>query len=225
MTYTLVHLLFFIQMEKYNQALRYEIFNSWEYWFLDDIIKKSKIVFDVWWHLGYFTEYCLSLNQELLIHFFEPVKEFIDEAKNRIRHKNISWNNSAIMNKHWFHHFFINPEKTMQSSIFNGTFLNPEWTKTKIIIEKLDDYIDNRKFNTIHLVKMDIEWSEFDVIQSIWTKHFHMIENLCIEYHILDRDFEKKFDLMVDKLRKIYKNLDVMPSKYTDKVWYIFARK
>jgi len=212
-------------MNKYDKALRYEIFDGWEYWFLDDIIKKSEIIFDVWWHLWYFTEYCLSLNQDLWIHFFEPVKEFLDEAKNNIRHTNISWNNSAIMNKNWLHHFFINQEKSMQSSIFNQTFLNPEWSTTKVIIERLDDYIDNRKFNKIHLIKMDIEWSEFDVIQSLSHKHLNMIENICIEYHIFDSNFEKKFNLMLDKLKKTYKKVDIMPGKYTDKVWYIFASK
>ncbi|MCF7834457.1 FkbM family methyltransferase [Candidatus Gracilibacteria bacterium] len=212
-------------MEKYNKALRYEIFENREYGFLDEIIKNSKIIFDIGGHVGYFTEYCLGLNQDLLIHFFEPVKDFLDEAKNRLRYENIYWNNSAIMNKNGFHNFFVNQEKNMQSSIFNQTFLNPEGTISKIIIKRLDDYIDDRKFDKIHLVKMDIEGSEFDVIQSLGEKHLDMIENLCIEYHILDRNFENKFDLIIDKLKNNYKNLDIMPSIYTDKVGYIFARK
>jgi hypothetical protein len=41
----------------------------------------------------------LGLNQELSIHFFEPVKELLDDAKNRLRVANIAWNNSAIMDK------------------------------------------------------------------------------------------------------------------------------
>jgi hypothetical protein len=41
----------------------------------------------------------LGLNQELSIHFFEPVKELLDDAKDRIRGKNIAWNNNAIMDK------------------------------------------------------------------------------------------------------------------------------
>ena len=212
-------------MEKYNKALRYEIFENWEYGFLDNIIKDSKIVFDIWWHLWYFTEYCLSLNLELYIHFFEPVKEFFDYAQNKIRYKNISWNNSAIMDKNWLHHFFVNQEKSMQSSIFNNNFLNPKWSQTKVIVQRLDDYIENRKIERIHLVKIDIEWSEFDVIHSLSKKHLNMIDNLCIEYHILDKDFVRKFDLMIDKLREIYKHLDVIPGKYTQNVWYIFARK
>jgi len=72
---------------------------------------------------------------------------------------------------------------------------------------------------------MDIEWSEFDVIQSLSHKHLNMIENICIEYHIFDSNFEKKFNLMLDKLKKTYKKVDIMPGKYTDKVWYIFASK
>jgi len=212
-------------MEKYNKALRYEIFKNWEYRFLDNIIRGSKIIFDIWWHLWYFTEYCLGLNTDLHIHFFEPVKEFFDYAQNKIRHKNISRNNSAIMDKDWLHHFFVNQAKSMQSSIFNNNFLNPTWAKTTVIIKRLDNYIDNKKIEKIHLVKMDIEWSEFDVIQSLSKKYLDLIDNLCIEYHILDKDFVRKFDLMIDKLKEIYTHLDVMPSKYTPKVWYIFARK
>jgi hypothetical protein len=45
-----------------------------------------------------------------------------------------------------------------------------------------------------------------------------MIENICIEYHIFDSDFEKKFNLMLDKLKKTYKKVDIIPGKYTDRV-------
>lgn len=212
-------------MNKYNKALRYEIFENKEYWFLENIIKESKVVFDIWWHVWYFSEYCLRLNKDLFIHFFEPVKEFLDEARGRIDHNKIYRNNSAIMNNNWFHHFFVNSEKSMQSSIFNNTFLNPVWIRTKVIIERLDDYIDSRKIEKINLLKMDIEWSEFDVINNMWDNHLDMIDNICIEYHILDKDFEKKMETTVDKLKNIYKNLDIIPSKYTPNIWYIFAKK
>lgn len=212
-------------MDKYEQALKYEIFKNKEYWFLDNIIKQSNIVFDIWWHLGYFSEYCLEINQSLIIHFFEPVKESFEKAQNRINHMDIYWNNSAIMDKNGISEFFINSEKTMQSSFFNKNFLNPMWVQTNVIIEKLDEYIDNREIDRINLMKIDIEWSEFDVIRNMWNDYLNMIDNICIEYHILDQNFPKKLDIMIDKLNYIYKYLDIIPNKYTDKVWYIFARK
>jgi hypothetical protein len=30
---------------------------------------------------------------------------------------------------------------------------------------------------------------------------------------------------MLDKLKKTYKKVDIIPGKYTDRVWYIFASK
>ena len=137
----------------------------------------------------------------------------------------IYWNNSAIMDKNGISEFFINSEKTMQSSFFNKNFLNPMWVQTNVIIEKLDEYIDNREIDRINLMKIDIEWSEFDVIRNMWNDYLNMIDNICIEYHILDQNFPKKLDIMIDKLNYIYKYLDIIPNKYTDKVWYIFARK
>jgi len=49
-------------------------------------------------------------------------------------------------------------------------------------------------------------------------RYFEIMENLCIEYHIWDKSFEKKFDLMLDKLSKIYISLDIRPGKYTEKI-------
>lgn len=49
-------------MNKYDQALEYEIFIKKEYAFADYFIQNANLIFDIGGHRGYFSKYCLSIN-------------------------------------------------------------------------------------------------------------------------------------------------------------------
>gem|GEM_PF-3650749 len=54
-------------------------------------------------------------------------------------------------------------------------------------------------------------------------KEFKNIKTLCLEYHILENSFQDKFNILVEKLRKNYINMEIIESEYTNKVGYILA--
>ena len=66
---------------KYERALEYEIFVKGEYAFAKERIQNAKCIFDIWWHIWLFSKWCRSLNSDAKIHYFEPVEEFVYQAK------------------------------------------------------------------------------------------------------------------------------------------------
>jgi len=209
-------------MSKYDQALHHEIFVNKEYAFLDNFTKDSKIIYDIGGHIWFFSLYCFGLNPSLKIHFFEPIPELFDKAKiNLAQHKDkIVFNNSWILDRSWVFEIFFNEEKTMQTSIFNNNFLNKNGTSRKCNFINLEKYFKDQKLDTIDILKMDIEWAEFQVLENLSQEIFSKIKVLVFEYHILHKSHEERLNKLKQKLIQIYNNFEQIESKYTDKMGY-----
>ena len=65
---------------KYEKALEYEIFVKGEYSFSIKKIKNAKCIFDIWWHVWFFTKWCRNYNKDVEIHYFEPVGDSYNKA-------------------------------------------------------------------------------------------------------------------------------------------------
>ncbi len=209
-------------MKKYDDALKYEIFEKKEYSFLDDFIKNSKTIIDIGAHYGYFSLYSLEINKNLNIYALEPI--FYKKAiKNLIEYNNVKVYKLWVATKVGEYHIYINSKKTMQSSIYHNNFLNKSEEKVKCEFITIKKFIKRNNIESIDLMKIDIEWAEFDVLLAMENEEFSNIQTLCLEYHILDNTFQKKFNILVEKLRKIYTNIKIIKSEYTDKIGYILA--
>ena len=115
---------------KYERALEYEIFKKREYGFAKNEIENAECIFDIWWHIWYFSKRCRSLNSNAKIYYFEPIGEFYNKAKNLLwNDKNIILNNLWIASKSENWTILLNKEKTMQSSKYSS-FLNPCWEES-----------------------------------------------------------------------------------------------
>lgn len=209
---------------KYEKALYYEIFKNKEYSILDEVIKNWWIIFDVWWHIWLFSLYSLSLNSSLTIHYFEPVKEYFNKAKNILEdfEQNIIFNNYGILDKSWESEILINNKISSQTSIYKS-FLNKNWAKQKVIFQNIWDYIQKNNIESIDLLKMDIEWAEFDVLLNLDENIFPKIKVLFLEYHILNIDFESKYNCLLNKIKTLYQDVNIIKSIHSNKLWYIFA--
>lgn len=73
-------------MHRYDQALRYEIFQKGEYLLAKDALLKSEWIFDIGSHLGFFAEWCRSLGSQAEIFCFEPLVELQEAAQQRLEH-------------------------------------------------------------------------------------------------------------------------------------------
>lgn len=210
---------------KYQKALEYEIFLKEEYGFSKEKIKEAKTIFDVWWHIGFFSEWCRKYNQNAKIYYFEPVKNLYNQANERL------WNDDKIFlynywianeSKSWI--ILVNEEKSMQSSKYES-FLNKKWLPESVEFITLSDAISKTCVDYIDVLKMDIEWMEFEVLNNLDSNIRNKIGCLVFEAHLLDEKLKKWWDILFNKLGNQFKETKIFPSGYNDKIFLVYAVK
>ena len=214
-----------IKQSKYEKALEYEIFVKEEYGFAKQKIQDAECIFDIWWHKWLISKRCRNLNQNAKIHYFEPVGEFYNKAKEILwNDKNIILNNYWISSKTESWTILLNQEKTMQSSKY-PSFLNQNWTEVKAEFITLKDYLNQNNIDKIDILKMDIEWMEFEVLSSRTNFERWKIENLIVEIHLLNEKIESEWDQIFIKIKNIFWNVKTINSGYRDEIFLIRAKK
>ena len=210
---------------KYENALKYEIFEKGEYDFTKNEIQNAKCIFDIWWHIWYFSKRCKSLNPNIEIHYFEPIEEFYNKAKNLLwNDKNIIINNLWISPKSENWTILLNEKMTMQSSKYSS-FLNPNWKKINVKFITLKEYLQKNNIENVDVLKMDIEWMEFEVLSSWWDFERKKINNLIIEIHILNNEMKLKWNQIFIKLKNIFWNTKTINSWYREEIFLLRATK
>ena len=213
-------------MKDYNQALKYEIFIKEEYACAKTLIKSAKIIFDIGGHIGIFSEWCLKLNPQAEIHYFEPFEKLIQEAKVRLQASSsqIVFNPFWVAKIPWSYNFLFNPTKTMQSSQF-PSFLNLAWTPASVHCENLNDYLQNKKIWSIDFMKLDIEGMEFEVLFDLQEESWEKIQDLVCEVHLFSPQHEVQFPKLLSLLKAHFPSVERIPSPYSEKLWLCFCQK
>ncbi len=208
---------------KYEKALEYEIFVKGEYDFAKEKIQNAECIFDVWWHIWLFSQWCRMFNSNGKIHYFEPVWDFYDKAKFRVwNDKNIILNNYWIGTKSESWIILLNNEKTMQSSKYSS-FLNINWTEIKVKFIPLKDYLIESGINKIDVLKMDIEWMEFEVLSSRWDFEREIVENLIVEIHLLNEKMKSEWNQLFLKIKNVFWNVGVINSWYRNEIFLVWC--
>ena len=208
---------------KYEKALEYEIFKNEEYWFAKSVIKKANIILDIWWHIGLFSLRCRTINKEATIYFYEPILENFKIAKSKLRQdEKIVLNNYWIAWESYKWPIIYNKKKSMQSSKYNS-FLNEGWEKKLVEFISLNEIIE-KIWDKIDLVKIDIEWMEFEILESLENINWIKIKNIIIEVHILNDELNSRRENLKSILNKKYDNFKIIPSKYNNKIFIARAQ-
>ena len=210
---------------KYEKALEYEIFIKGEYNFAKTIIQNTNCIFDIWWHIWLFSKRCKEINPNTEIHYFEPVEEFYNRAKSTLwNYDNIILNNKWIASKSWDWTILLNEEKTMQSSKYSS-FLNSKWKEIDVHFIVLKDYLKLHNIEKIDILKMDIEWMEFEVLSSRWNFERKKIKNLIVEVHLLNNKMESNWNLIFQKIRNYFKDIRIIQWWYRKEIFLLRANK
>lgn len=209
---------------KYEKALEYEIFVKGEYSFAGKEIKKAECIFDIWWHKWFFSQWCRTLNSKAKIHYFEPIWEFYNQARQKLwGDDNIVLNNYWVGSKSGKWVLLLNQEKTMQSSKYLS-FLNPEWTEIWVDFITLKEYLQQNHTDKIDVLKMDIEWMEFEVLSS-WTDfEWNRISSLIMEIHLLNEEMKSEWNQIFIKIKNIFWNVEIIKSEYCDEIFLVWAK-
>lgn len=210
---------------KYEKALEYEIFKKGEYSFLENKISSAKCIFDIWWHIWLFSQWCRTLNQKAKIHYFEPVEQFYTKAKTKLwDDQNIILNNYWIGEKSGFWTILLNEEKTMQSSKYSS-FLNTKGREVKSEFITLEKYLKENSITKIDVLKMDIEGMEFEVLSSRWDYEWEKIDNIIVEIHLLNEKFKSEWNQIFLKIKWIFWNIKIIDSWYRSEIFLLWAYK
>ncbi len=205
-----------------DKSVLKEIFELGEYKDTESIIKSAKSpIIDAGAQAGFFSLYCRALNTEVPIYAIEP-----DEANLEILEDNLSLNNidnveiipAALAGQTALRDFYISSD-THNHSLFK--VLTPQITKAgKIITYSLDDFLKEQGIDEVSLLKLDIEGSEYEVLNKFtgWPK----INNIILEYH----DFaEFNHDQLIELLQNKGYKIKTTPSKFDQSLGFIIATK
>lgn len=230
---------------KYENALAYEILINREYKAIDDIIFDSKIILDIGGHYWFFSSYVLliksgfykqssienidkldeiinnlSIDWDFKIYFFEPIIEYFTQAKQLLSKymDNIVFNNSWILDKAW--KFDLYTTKISSQASLYKSFMNTWNEFTKCDFVNLEEYLCGSNIEKIDLLKMDIEWAEFDVLLNIDENIFNKINVIYLEYHLINPETEYKLESLLTKLKKYY-YVNIIDSLYSTRLGYL----
>ncbi|PZM85629.1 MAG: hypothetical protein DLD55_06405 [candidate division SR1 bacterium] len=213
-------------MKDYNRALEYEIFIKEEYAFAKNQIKAAKVIFDIGGHIGLFSQWCLQLNPQAQIFFFEPFFQHLEQAKERLQAfaEQISFFPYAVGEQEGSQTFLFCPQKSMQSGKFRS-FLNPTGQEQEIEVTKLNPYLENPEIERIEVLKLDIEGMEFEVLNSLSELAWAKVESLICEVHVLSPEFEQEWEVLKRALQARFQVMEWKASPYTEKIGICFCQK
>ncbi len=192
---------------------------KYRYMFSTDM--DDAVFIDCWANVGLIIDIARFMNME--VYAFEPNpkavrlldKKYFDDKKVHIYP-------NAVSNKNWTMDFYINDKELFDQS---ATIIKEcaeiewwKWEKIQVDIVRLVDIIKNdilSKHKNIHLLKLDIEGAEFDVIEDIVNEWLYKsINYIVVETH---ERFFKDWKL---KLRNLQKTINELGIKniYLDRI-------
>ena len=161
-----------------------EIFYRNEYLFNSK--SKKPIIFDCGANIGFATIFFKWLYPESEVYAFEPDKKTFEVLKKNISQnslKNVHLFNSAVTDKNGKIDFFID-SKSPGSLVMSTK--QERMPKDKVTVDclALSSLIKNKSISKIDYIKMDIEGSEWEVIQDLnKNNQLKNVAKFSIEYH------------------------------------------
>lgn len=174
-------------------AVKGQLFNdpkiNGEYRFLKKLLSTNErlVIFDVGANTGYYSEKILSINQNVEIYCFEPVKNTFIKLSGRLgSYSNVKLYNFGLGERTKEDEIFIYDKEAGSNSLyFDERYLSNNRTaeKENILIRKLDDVINELTIDKIDFLKIDVEANESNVLNgTIQSLKKGIIRTLQFEY-------------------------------------------
>ena len=171
--------------------------------------KEENVVFiDCWANVWLITDIARFMDME--VYAFEPNPQAIRLLnKKYVDDKKVHVYPDAVSNKNWKMDFFISETEMFdQGATIIEECAKIEWwknDKVEVDIVRLSEVIKNDilpNHKKIHLLKLDIEWAEFDVIDDIIDEWIYQnIKYIVVETH------ERFFKDWKEKMRKLQQRI------------------
>lgn len=172
--------------------------------------EENPILIDCWANVWLITDIWRFLNWE--VYAFEPNPQAVRLLNQKyINDDKVHLYPQAVSNRNWEVTFYV-PDNSLYyvaGSLYSDKSAN-NWSNYSVNVVKLTDVIKKDilpKHKKIHLLKLDIEWAEFDVINDIIDEWIYKhIRYIVVETH--ERMF-KNWKMMLKDLKNKIKNNNI----------------
>lgn len=160
-------------------------------------LNESSIVFDLGGYLGEWSEKIFN-KYGCEIFIFEPVKKYYDEINNKFNNDKIKTFKLGLSDKDSNVDVY---DDGAQSSVYLKS-----GQKENINLVDYNNFINKNNIEFIDLMKINIEGSEFDLLEYIIKNNLHLkIKNIQVQFHKMFSDSESRRDKIRKELSKTHK--------------------
>lgn len=159
-------------------------------------IDKGDVVVDIGGNLGLFSYYSLC-KQAKQVYCFEPSPQPYNCIIKNFNFENLIVEKAAVGAKDGEITFNINPESSINSSVF-ASDENSQTITCKSI--NLNNYIKENNIKKIDYLKIDCEGAEYEIIESLDEQYLtNNINKICLEFHL---NANGEVNAILDKLKR-----------------------
>ena len=206
-----------------DQSIFNEIFVHQEYRSVYDIIQHAKHpILDVWSHVWYFTMLCRCINHDVSIYAIEPSPENNELFTQHIRDNNIkhiTHIKSALFAVSGSQHLSIDPD-----GVWNIIVEKNSPSTISVPTITLQDVCTQYALWNISLLKMDIEWAEYNILTHLPGTLRNRIEHIFLEYHTDSTKTFANHEYLSNLMREHGFSVQHFPSKFDKKLGFLLAR-
>jgi FkbM family methyltransferase len=160
-------------------------------------LNENSIVFDLGGYLGEWSEKIFN-KYGCEIFIFEPVKKYYDEINNKFNNDKIKTFKLGLSDKDSNVDVY---DDGAQSSVYLKS-----GQKENINLVDYNNFINKNNIEFIDLMKINIEGSEFDLLEYIIKNNLHLkIKNIQVQFHKMFSDSESRRDKIRKELSKTHK--------------------
>ena len=169
-----------------------------------DLCKKSQTILDIGANTGLYSLIAKCVNPEAEVYSFEPIPRIYAKLTEncRINRFDIHHRSYAISNSDGESIIYDLPtDHHLHASLCEDelSHLNGELIKRKVVTKRLSTFITEEKIDDIHLMKIDVEGHEVEVLRGMGKYLEEMQPNILVEI---------KRDAVADEIEKLLENLD-----------------
>ena len=205
-----------------DESVMREIFKFREYRIAEDAIEETvDPILDVGAHAGFFAMYARLLNEKVKIFAVEPEKNNLVQLKKHLEMNNITGVEivPGVLTNETGEALLRVSKDSHNHEVVEEEIEEGEYQKVKSYA--LLDLLKKIKVKKVGLIKMDIEGSEFSIIESWDNDEFALVKNVILEYHNKHKDDYKQLE---NKFRENGFSVRVFPSQFDKTMGFIFAR-
>ena len=212
----------FDQVDHIFWSILADVFINHVYLPANFIIRATDIVVDIGAHRGGFTSFAARHTSKTVL-AFEPDPINFSLLEKHIRQNNLQnviAYNAAVGGAPGRSKLYISISSSRHSLYNNQALPNDNFPHIDVTVLSLDEALE--KLELVHLLKMDCEGAEFDILMHAERKTLNKIEKLAMETH--DPIHSGKIKELCDRIKLYFSNIKIVDQK-KDNLGYLYAWK